>query len=60
MQTKSFGWALLVSMALAVGTDPDSFAQEIVSEWSIQRRPRAGRVDALSKHLCWCDLRRQL
>ena len=29
MRTKSFGWAVLVSMALTVGTTPNSFAQEV-------------------------------
>lgn len=44
MQTKSFGWALLVSMALAVGTTQNSFTQEIspTGQYREQGLPVAG------------------
>jgi len=44
MQTKSFRWALLVSMALAVGTTQNCFAQEIAptGQYKDQGLPVAG------------------
>src|SRR5262245_63925243 len=44
MQAKSFGWALLVSMALAVGTTQNCFAQEIAptGQYKEQGLPVAG------------------
>ena len=44
MQTKSFGWALLVSAALAVGTSQNSFAQEVApsGQYREQGLPVAG------------------
>ena len=62
MRIASIAWAVVVSMALAVGFAPRSFAQGaqgITPAGEYREGLPMGGMDGLSKHLLWCDLQRQ-